>query len=238
MTTTVRTTSPPGVPRRRPSTHTAKVVMAATGLVLGAFVLVHLVGNLKVWSGAASLDEYARWLRTVGEPLVPHEGVLWALRLVLSVCLVAHLWCAAVLWRRGRVARGGHRAPFRWRSFGARTMPVTGIAVLAFVVFHVLDLTTGHAAAEGFRETTTTEAHAYANLVASFERPAAALAYVVAMLVLALHLAHGVWMAAHDLGVTGTRTRTALKVTAGVLAILVLVGNASIPVAVQLGVLA
>ena len=97
MTTTVRTTSPPGVPRRRPSTHTAKVVMAATGLVLGAFVLVHLVGNLKVWSGAASLDEYARWLRTVGEPLVPHEGVLWALRLVLSVCLVAHLWCAAVL---------------------------------------------------------------------------------------------------------------------------------------------
>lgn len=237
MTTTVRTTAPPAVARRRPSTHAAKVVMAVTGLVLGAFVLVHLVGNLKVWAGAGSLDEYARWLRTVGEPLVPHEGVLWALRVVLGVCLLVHVWCAAVLWRRGRAARGGHRAPWRWRSFTARTMPVTGVVVLAFVIFHVLDLTTGHAGAAGFRETTATEAHAYANLVGSFERPAAAIAYVVAMLVLAAHLAHGVWMAAHDLGVTGERTRAAAKVTAGAVAVAVLLGNASIPLAVQLGVL-
>lgn len=223
--------------RRRPSTHVCKITMAVTGVILALFVIVHMVGNLKVYFGAESLNHYALWLRHAFEPLLPYEGLLWILRVVLLACVLAHLICGAILWRRARTARGSFRAPLDWRSFTARSMPVTGLVLLAFVVFHILDLTTGTAGAAGFQAGTETSSHAYENLIGSFQRPAASIVYVVAMLALAAHVAHGVWMAAHDLGVTGRRTRAAIKVGAGIAAIALLVGNASIPVAVLLGVL-
>lgn len=236
MTTALRPSTRPSHTRRaRPSTHVCKLTMASTGIVFAAFVFVHMVGNLKIYLGAADLDHYATWLRTVGTPLVPTESVLWTLRIVLTACLLAHVVCAVILWRRARARRGGYRAPLRRRMFAAGTMPYTGLALLAFIVFHILDLTTGQAAAKGFQETTATQSHAYANVIASFDRPLAALAYVVAMLALSVHVVHGLWMAAHDLGVTGRRTRAAIKVLAWGVALAVLLGNASIPVAVQLG---
>lgn len=223
--------------RRRASHHTLKLVMAVTGVLFVAFVVVHMIGNLKVYAGPEGFNDYAHWLREAFAPLLPYEGLLWMLRVVLVVALVLHVWCAAVLWARARRARGRHRAPLRRTSALARTMPLTGVALLAFVVFHILDLTTGHAGAESFQGPTVDESFAYQNLVASFERPASAIAYIVAMLALAAHVLHGVWMAAHDLGVTGKQSRAVVKVLAGVAAIALLVGNASIPVAVLVGVL-
>lgn len=223
--------------RHRPSTHSLKIVMAVTGVLFVAFVVVHMVGNLKVYGGPDGFNDYAHWLREAFHPLLPYEGLLWILRAVLAVALVLHVWSAAVLWTRARRARGRHRAPLRRTSSLARTMPLTGIALLAFVVFHILDLTTGHAGAAAFQGPTTEESFAYQNLVASFERPASAIAYIVAMLALAAHVLHGVWMAAHDLGVTGQRSRATIKLLAGVAAVALLVGNASIPVAVMVGAL-
>lgn len=223
--------------RPRPSTHLCKVIMAITGIVFVAYVVVHMIGNLKVYAGPEDFNGYAHWLREAFEPVLPYEGLLWILRVVLLIAVVLHVWCAAVLWARARRARGRHRAPLRRTSALARTMPLTGIALLAFVVFHILDLTTGHAGAAEFRGPTTDESFAYQNLVASFERPAAAIAYIVAMLALAAHVLHGVWMAAHDLGVTGSRARAVIKMTAGVAAIALLLGNASIPIAVMVGAL-
>ncbi|MBC9955480.1 succinate dehydrogenase cytochrome b subunit [Yimella sp. cx-51] len=211
--------------------------MAVTGLIFVAFAFVHMIGNLKVYLGAESLDHYAVWLRTVGQPLLPVEGVLWILRVVLLIALVAHIGCAVILWRRARVARGAHRAPLRRRTLLPSSMLLTGIALLAFIVFHLLDLTTGQAGPSNFRATTHTEAHAYANLIGSFERPVAALAYVIAMLALAAHVAHGVWTAVQDLGVTGRRSRAVAQLTGRAIALAVLLGNASIPIAVQIGAL-
>ncbi|MFF0814360.1 succinate dehydrogenase [Rhodococcus sp. NPDC003318] len=130
--------------RPRPSNVTCKVIMALTGVLFALFVLAHMIGNLKVFTGAQHFNDYAHWLRTVFEPLLPYEGLLWILRVVLLVAVVGHVWCAVLLTLRARRARG----PFRrkglgWRSFTARTMPVTGVVLLAFVVFHILDLTTG-----------------------------------------------------------------------------------------------
>lgn len=223
--------------RRRPSNHALKLVMAVTGILFVAFVVVHMIGNLKVYAGPEDFNSYAHWLREAFQPVLPYEGLLWILRVVLLIALVLHVWCAAVLWARARRARGRYRAPLRRTSALARTMPLTGIALLAFVVFHILDLTSGQAGAESFRGPTADESFAYQNLVASFERPVAAIAYIVAMLALAAHVLHGVWMAAHDLGVTGRRPRVIVKVLAGVAAIALLLGNASIPVAVLVGAL-
>ncbi|MCU1618158.1 MAG: putative succinate dehydrogenase cytochrome b subunit [Modestobacter sp.] len=238
--TAPRSSTPAPVIRRPPrvSTVTAKVVMAGTGTVFTLFVVVHLVGNLKVYLGAQHFDDYAHWLRTLLEPLVPYEGVLWVLRVVLAVSLVAHLGCGALLWRRARRARGAFRRRLLgWRTFSARTMPVTGIVLLLFLVFHILDLTTGTApvASGAYDPGTTTTSAAYANLVASFDRPAVSAFYLLAMAVLGLHLLHGLWSVVNDLGVTGQRSRQVAVVVGGTVAGLVFLGNASIPIAVLTG---
>src|SRR6201998_4132894 len=160
--------------RRRPSDFAWKEVMAVTGLVFGVFVLVHMLGNLKAYLGRQEFESYAVWLRHMLEPVVPYSGVLWVLRAVLLACLVGHVSCAYILWRRARIARG----PFRrkglpLRSFAARTMPVTGGVLLLFIFFHILDLTTGTrpAASAEYTPTSASPRFAYANLVHSFDRP-------------------------------------------------------------------
>ncbi|MBS1693567.1 MAG: succinate dehydrogenase cytochrome b subunit [Actinobacteria bacterium] len=225
--------------RTQPSSVTLKLVMALTGIVFALFVLVHMVGNLKVYTGAEHFDSYAHWLRTLLEPLLPYEGALWIFRVVLLACLIAHVGAAVMLSVRARRARGRfRRTGLRGlRSFTARTMLVSGLVLLLFIVFHILDLTVGARpfASSSFTGTTPTSSHAYDNLVASFERPAVAVFYLLAMAVLGAHLAHGLWTAVNDLGVTGHRLRQLGVALGGALALAVMVGNMTIPLAVWTG---
>lgn len=215
-------------PPSGPSTILLKVAMSLSGVVLFGFVFIHMIGNLKVYLGPESIDRYAAWLLDLLYPFLPEYGLLWLLRIALLVSVVVHMWAAAVLVRRNRLATGGARR--RPRSYTARTMPVTGIAIALFVIFHVLDLTVGTANPEFVRGAV------YDNIVASFERPLVAFIYLAAMLLLGSHLLHGLWSAFTSLGVTGTRVRNASKYLAVGLAGLVVVGNASLPIAVQLGI--
>ena len=207
MTTATRSHPGTEVPQRaRPSTFACKVTMAVTGGVFTAFVAVHMIGNLKAFGGAEGYNSYSHWLRTAFYPLLPHEGRRWILRVVLAVSLVLHVGASALLWLRGRRFRGPHRRR-AYRAWGARTMPWTGIVLLAFVVFHLLDLTLGIAGPATYQPATATASFAFENTVASLARPLAGGFYLVAMLALALHLVHGLWSTTSDLGVTGRRTR-------------------------------
>lgn len=211
-------------------------MMSLTGLVFVGFVTVHMIGNLKIYTGAEHFDAYAHWLRTLLEPLFPYTGVLWLLRVVLLVCLLAHVVSAIMLVVRSRRAAGTVRHPRPTAlSLGAASMLWSGLFLLAFGIVHILDLTVGATpiAADGF-----TGGAAYANLVSSFARPAMAVFYITAMLALALHVAHGLLLAVQDLGATGPRLRRVAEILGRLLAIALLLGNASIPVLVQAGVLA
>jgi succinate dehydrogenase cytochrome b subunit len=233
------TASPRSASRPWPSTFLCKQVMAVTGLVFGLFVLVHMIGNLKAYLGPQHFDDYALWLRRLLEPLFPYAGVLWTLRVVLLICLLAHVACAVILVGRARGARGPfRRTKLAFGAFGARSMLVTGVVLLLFVIFHLLDLTTGSrpVASPSFVETTGARSFAYENLVHSFDRPWAAAVYMLAMALLGLHLAHGLWLAVNDLGATGRRTRQVGMITAGAVALAVTVGNLSLPIAVLTGV--
>lgn len=233
--------SSPRSPRTpRPTTFALKLVMAGSGVIFVAYVFIHMIGNLKIYGGPESLDGYARWLREVGYPLIPHQGVLWALRVVLGVSLIAHVASAIILWSRGR----RHRGTFRRRNlsgftaFAARTMLVGGLVILAFVIVHLLDLTLGFGAAPVDYRPPDPDGtiHAYANLVASFSRPPMAIFYAASMLVIAVHIVHGWRTLLQDVGVTGRRIR-AIWITLGALIALgVLVGNAAIPLLVLAGV--
>lgn len=225
-------------PAPRPSTVTLKVTMALTGTVFALFVLVHMIGNLKIYTGAQHFDDYAHWLRTLAEPLLPYEGALWLFRLVLLTCLVLHVGASLVLVVRSRRARGRfRRTGMGRRRLPATLMPWTGLVLLAFIVVHILDLTTGTrpVAPDGFEPATRDASFAHHNLVESFQRWPMALFYIVAMLVLGLHLVHGLWTLAADYGVTGRRTRRVWALLALVVAAAVMLGNLSIPVAVLAG---
>lgn len=229
--------------RPKPSTFVLKLAMAITGVIFVAFVFVHMIGNLKVYQGAEAFNSYAQWLREVGYPLIPHQGVLWMLRIVLVISLLVHVIAAVILWLRGRAARGPHRRrrmAAGLAAFGARTMLLGGLIILVFVIVHLLDLTIGAGLApEAYRHGDPDGTmHAYQNLVASFSRVPMAVFYAAAMLVLALHIFHGWRTVLQDVGATGRRLRAVWVTIGAVLAIAVLIGNAMIPVLVQVGVLA
>ena len=117
-------------------------------------------------------------------------------------------------------------------------MPWTGLLLLAFIVFHLLDLTLGVAGPVTYQPSTASASFAFENTVASLSRPLAGGFYLVTMLALAAHLLHGLWSTTSDLGVTGRRTRALWLAVGRALALAVALGNASLPIAVWLGVLA
>jgi succinate dehydrogenase / fumarate reductase cytochrome b subunit len=206
-----------------------KYAMAVSGIVLLLFVFVHMVGNLKLYLGAGPLDAYSHWLRTVGEPALPHETLLWAVRIVLIGALAVHVEAAYSLTRVNRRARPeAYRSPRDYvaASFASRTMRWTGAIVALFVVFHLLDLTWG-TANPGFRA-----GDPYHNVVESFQRWPVAIAYIVANLALATHLYHGASSLFQSLGRVFRRRRTFAIAFAAVVA----VGNVSFPLAVLTGV--
>ncbi|WP_329394119.1 succinate dehydrogenase [Streptomyces lydicus] len=213
------------------STVGKKTVMAVSGLIMLLYLVVHMIGNLKIFFGAAEFNHYAHWLRVVGEPFMHEEWTLWLVRVVLLAAVIAHATSAYQLSRRDIRARPGtyvHRKPRS--SYATRTMRWGGIILGLFLVWHLLDLTTGTVHA-GFRP-----GHPYQNVVDTFSTWYGNVIYLAAMLALGLHIRHGFWSAAQTLGV-GSRARDrALKSTANALALVLTVGFVSVPVAVMTGV--
>jgi succinate dehydrogenase / fumarate reductase cytochrome b subunit len=188
-------------------------------------VLAHMIGNLKLYLGASDLDAYSRWLRTVGEPALPRQTLLWIVRIALLAAVAVHIQAAYALTlvnRRARPEAYRSERDYVAASFASRTMRWTGIIVLLFVVFHLLDLTWGTVNPD-FRA-----GDPYHNVVESFRRAPVAIAYVIANLALALHLYHGAWSLTQSMGWVFPRRRELAIAFAAIVA----VGNVSFPLAV------
>ena len=218
-----------------------KVVMAASGIVLLAFVVVHMLGNLKVFAGEAHYNEYAVFLRTAGAPALPHGALLWFARAVLLASTAVHVIAAAQVWRQSRRARTAHNRKTVDLSFSyaSRTMRWGGVILAAFVTYHVLHLTFGVShpdfAGSGHPQSWSGHLNAYRNVVTGFRVPWVAATYVAAMLPLVLHVYHGLWSATQTLALTGERIERWRRPCAAGVAGLIGLGNVSVPVAVLLG---
>jgi len=211
-----------------------KVVMAVTGIVLIGFVIAHMLGNLKIFLGAETIDAYAAFLRTMGEPLAPYSALLWVVRLVLLACVALHITAAVQLTRMNWAAR-----PHAYdtkdsiaTTYAARTMRWSAAILVLFVVYHLLHLTAG---AVGFQSGEFRDLAVYHNVVAGFSVWYVSLFYIVAMACLCLHLDHGVWSLLQTLGWNNARTTSALQVLSRVVALAVFLGFISVPVAVLAG---
>ncbi|MCX4903327.1 succinate dehydrogenase [Streptomyces sp. NBC_00878] len=209
-----------------------KTVMAVSGLIMLSYLVVHMLGNLKIFFGSDEFNHYAHWLRTIGEPFLHYEWALWIIRVVLVAAVVAHAVSAYQLSRRDIRARPTPYAHKKRRaSYATRTMRWGGIILGLFIVWHILDLTTGTAHPNGFQP-----GHPYQNVIDTFSTWYGNVVYIVAVLALGLHVRHGFWSAAQTLGV-GSRTRDrAFKTIANVLALVLTVGFVSVPVGVMTGV--
>ena len=175
------------------------MLMAVTGIIFIGFVLVHMYGNLKAFAGHDAFNEYAEHLRELGEPLLPHEGLLWILRAVLIVAVVVHIACALILWRRAKAARSVHYVVKKNKhsTFSSHWMRWGGIALLLFIVWHLLNFTIVKVNPQGGSTNDP-----YNLLVDTFDTWWMTLIYLAALLALGLHLRHGVWSAAQTLGLT------------------------------------
>ena len=208
-----------------------KVLVAITGAVLATYVILHVLGNLKAFQGVdddgAALDHYAEWLRTVGEPAIPHSGVLWVVRAVLLFCLVVHVVGVIQLARRNQAARpAGYPAPRISRSLASRTMLAGGLFLLAFVIFHILHFTTGTIQPGEYAEGAV-----YRNLYEAFQQPLFVAIYVAAPLVLGLHLWHGLWSGTQTAGWDKPNRNPFIRRVAVVITLAVAIGFAAVPVA-------
>ncbi|SCG51463.1 succinate dehydrogenase / fumarate reductase cytochrome b subunit [Micromonospora siamensis] len=210
-----------------------KAVMAVTGILLALFLIVHMLGNLKIFTGETSFDHYAHWLRGIGTPLLPETWYLWIQRAVLTGAVVAHIVAATVLARRASAARPvkyAHRKKVNG-SYAARTMRWGGVIILLFVIYHILDLTTGHLNPQG------DASNPYGNVVADFapERWYVTLFYTLAIVTVGFHLRHGAFSAFRSLGQQTPKGERRARTAALVFAVALCAGYLVVPFAVLTG---
>ena len=204
-----------------------KLGMALTGLVLVGFVCAHLAGNLLLYLGPEVLNAYAQNLHDA-----PY--LLWPARVILLTCLLVHLGCAITLQRRNRKAAGHYvKRNYRTASFSSRTMLLTGVVVLLFVLYHLAHFTLRITDARFARLGHT---DVYQMLVLGFQNPAVVFFYLLAMLFLGLHLQHGLSSLLQTLGLNGHRYNRLLSRGGNTLAWVLAFCNMSLPLSIYLGV--
>jgi succinate dehydrogenase / fumarate reductase cytochrome b subunit len=192
--------------------------MAVSGIIMVLFLIAHMIGNLHVFQGAESFNDYSEWLRTFGEP-------------VLVVSVLAHMWAAYSLWAQARRARPVAYVSKKrvQQSFASRTLRWGGTIILLFIIWHLLDMTFGAVNPQG------TDSSPYDRLVASFQNIPITLFYVVALVLLGLHLRHGIWSATQTLGQTNKRRERSVNAIAIVFSTLLIAGYLVVPAAVAFG---
>jgi succinate dehydrogenase / fumarate reductase, cytochrome b subunit len=201
-----------------------KIMMAVTGVILSGFVLGHMAGNLQIFQGQEAIDAYAKLLRR--EP-----ALLWIVRLVLLASVAVHIWAYLLLTRVNQKARpaGYRERAHKETSYASASMRLTGPVLLAFIIYHILHMTTGTVHSD-FRE-----GEVFRNLIEAFSSAPVVIIYVLAMGMLAFHLWHGIWSLFQTLGFSQPRRRSFGRWFATVFTLLVVLGFVAVPVAIFAG---
>jgi succinate dehydrogenase / fumarate reductase cytochrome b subunit len=208
-----------------------KTVVALTGIVLVLFVIGHMIGNMTVFFGPDVINAYAMHLRDLG-PL------LWLIRLFMLTTVVLHIWFTMLVWKENMEAHPQKYAvfaPMKTTIF-ARTMRLTGLILLAFIVFHLAHFTlllVNPGYANYHADLHGREVHdVYRMVIVGFRNPLVSLFYIVAMALLAFHLSHGIGSLFQTLGITDQKMRSYYETGAQILAWVLFIGYVSIPASV------
>ncbi|MBI5431954.1 MAG: succinate dehydrogenase cytochrome b subunit [Planctomycetes bacterium] len=191
--------------------------MSVTGLLLIGFLVVHLAGNLQLFS-----DDTGEHFNAYAEKLKSFGPLLYVAEFGLIALFVAHLALGLRVTFENRAARSQRYALDRdrgARSFASSTMVVTGVIVLVFVIVHLLDFRLREMAPDGLA----------AMVVRRLSEPAGALIYIVGVGALGIHLSHAFRSAMQTLGLNNTRYDVPIARAGKALAIVLGVGFAIFP---------
>jgi succinate dehydrogenase / fumarate reductase cytochrome b subunit len=207
------------------ATNGKKAVMAITGIVLFGFVSVHMLGNLQIFSGREAFNHYAQLLRV--EP-----AFLLVVRSVLLASVLLHIWASLRLMQLNKLTArpvGYVKKKNVDSSYASRTMYWSGPIIAAFVIYHLMQFTWGVGG------TNYDPQDPYGNVVRGFQIAPIAIAYIVAMGLLLLHLYHGAWSMFQTLGFNHPRYTPLLKRFAQVISIALFAGFSAIPISIITG---
>jgi succinate dehydrogenase / fumarate reductase cytochrome b subunit len=214
-----------------------KVIMAVTGLVWIGFLFFHMYGNLKAYGGPEYFNAYAEGLRSFGEPIFGHSHLLWVARSVLIVAFVLHVWAFWELYLQNQQGRevGYIQHTKVQANPAALTMRYGGVAILLYTIYHLMHFTWG---VPGVHPDFIWD-DAYHNLVRGFQTYfyIPAVVYILAVIVLAFHLYHGTWSLFQTLGLNNKTYTKLIRALAWLLAIVIPVGFAAVPIGVMIGLI-
>ena len=176
------------------STIGKKQIVAVTGLLLCGFLVAHLLGNLLLIVGSDAFNAYSHKLTSTPLIYVAEAG--------LSLIFIFHFFIAMKLTYHNKVARGGKyymkTKTGEGANFLSRTMPITGLLILIFIISHLMHFKYGS------YYTTVIEGQnvrdVYRTVMEYFTNPWGSLWYVLAMIALSMHLYHGVQSTFQSLG--------------------------------------
>ena len=230
-----------------------KVLMAVSGLILTGFAFGHLVGNLQIFGHPDQINGYAHFLQSLGP-------ALWAVRLFLLAAVAVHVWAAVALSLESRAARGPQDyGVHRWlaAAWASRYMRMSGLVVLAFIVYHLLHFTVGLTDPANFKASLpewimTEDARefglplaakgavvhdVYSMIFIGFNSPWIAGFYILAIGLLSVHLLHGVESMFQTLGLRNAKWSCCLRKVVALLALGYFLGNLAIPGSILTGLL-
>jgi len=210
-----------------------KIVVAGTALILVLYVLGHLLGNLQIYLGQDQINFYAKFLHDLGP-------ILWVIRLVLLAAFVTHIVATIQLARENRLAKP-HKyavAAYKRSTLASRTMLVSGLIVLCFVIYHLLQFTL-EATDPRFHDLHDSLGRhdVYRMLILGFQNPFVSLFYVLALFLLTNHLSHGLASLVQTLGIDNRKVSATVTTVGQTLAWLVFAGYVSIPATIFFGII-
>jgi succinate dehydrogenase / fumarate reductase, cytochrome b subunit len=210
-----------------------KYVVAVTALLLILYVLGHLVGNLQIYLGPDRINAYAKFLHDLGP-------ILWVVRVILLAAFVIHIVATIQLAQENRLAKPQKYAVagYQRSTMASRTMIVSGLIVLCFVIYHLLQFTLQVTDPE-FREVHDSIGRhdVYRMLILGFRHPLVSLFYVIALFLLTTHLSHGFASVVQTLGINNRKIANFVSTGGQTLAWIVFAGYISIPVTILLGII-
>src|SRR3984957_9740183 len=210
-----------------------KYVVAITALLLILYVLGHLVGNLQIYMGPDRINAYAQFLHDLGP-------ILWVVRVILIAAFVTHIAATIQLAHENRLAKPRKYAVpgYQRSTMASRTMILSGLIVLCFVIYHILQFTLQVTDPE-FREVHDSIGRhdVYRMLILGFRHPLVSLFYVIALFLLTTHLRHGFSSVVQTLGINNRKIANFISTGGQILAWVVFAGYVSIPVTILLGII-
>jgi succinate dehydrogenase / fumarate reductase cytochrome b subunit len=213
-----------------------KYIMSLTGLGLFIFVIGHMIGNLQIFIGQEAINRYGAFLQGLGE-------LLWGARIGLIVLVLLHIWSAVKLSAENKAARPtayGNYNPVG-SSYASRTMLMSGLIILAFIIYHLLHYTFVVQAINGtgrnFAELHDPQGRhdIYTMMILGFRQPIVSIFYIIGIALLCLHLSHGVQAMFQSLGLKNRSWQPLIDGFAKFIAIVLLLGYCIIPIAVLTG---